>query len=96
MLWAKATPLGGRGADGRRGGAEHPRLLRAVHVHLRGVHGPGHGRDDGHRRDGHGERSRSELHFKLGGTVTENLSILAGNALAVNVLAVNSVSQGVS
>ena len=37
---------------------------------------------------GHGERSRSQSLFKLGGT--ENLSILAGNALDVNVLAVNS------
>ena len=36
-----------------------------------------------------GERSRSQLHFKLGGA--ENRSILAVNALAVNVLAVNSV-----
>ena len=42
------------------------------------------------RRASHGERSRTYLHFKLGGT--ENLSILAVNALAVNVLAVNSVS----
>ena len=39
---------------------------------------------------------RSQLHFKLGGTemdgrcATENLSILAGNASAVQVLAVNS------
>ena len=40
---------------------------------------------------GHGERSRSQLHFKLGG-ITKNSSILAINALAVNVLAVNSVS----
>ena len=39
---------------------------------------------------GHGERSRSWLQFKLGGT--ENLSILVVNAMAFNVLAVNSVS----
>ena len=39
---------------------------------------------------GHGERSRSQLLSEFGGT--ENRSILAGNALAVNVLAVNSVS----
>ena len=49
-----------------------------VRVHDRPVH------------QGRGERSRSQLHFKLGGA--ENLSILAVNALAVNVLAVNSVS----
>ena len=42
----------------------------------------------------HGERSRSKLHFKVGGT--ENLSNLVVNALVVNVLAVNSVSRGVS
>ena len=40
-------------------------------------------------RWGHGERSRLQLHFKLG--CTENLSILVVNALAVH-----SVSQGVS
>ena len=36
---------------------------------------------------GHGERSRSELLFKIGGT--ENLSILVANVLVVNVLDVN-------
>ena len=36
---------------------------------------------------GHEERSRLQLHFKLGGP--ENLSILAVHVLAVNVLAVN-------
>ena len=35
----------------------------------------------------HGERSRSQLHFQLGGP--ENVQILAVNLLAVNVLAVN-------
>ena len=39
---------------------------------------------------GHGERSRLQLHFKFGGA--EDLSILAVNALAVNVLAVDSVA----
>ena len=42
--------------------------------------------------DGHGERSRLQLLFEY----TENLSILAVNALAVHLLAVNSVSWGVS
>ena len=41
-------------------------------------------------RGGDGERSRSQLHFELGGA--GNLSFLAVHALAVNVLAVNSVS----
>ena len=46
------------------------------------------------RLAGHGERSRLELLFKLGGTenASENLSILAVNTLAVNALAVNNVS----
>ena len=52
------------------------------------------GEDQADRREaevpGHGERSRSQLHFTLGGT--ENLSILSVNASAVNVLAVHSVS----
>ena len=41
---------------------------------------------------GHGERSRSQLYYKRGGT--ENLSVWAVYALVVNVLAVNSVSEG--
>ena len=39
---------------------------------------------------GHGERSRSQLHYKLGGT--GNSLVLAVHVLVVNVLAVNSVS----
>ena len=39
------------------------------------------------RAAGRGERSRSQLHFKLAGS--ENVVILAVNALAVNSLAVN-------
>ena len=42
----------------------------------------------------HGERLRLQLLFKLADT--ENLSILAVNAWAVTVLAVSSVSSGVS
>ena len=57
--------------------------------------------EPGLRREpvGHGERSRSELHFKLAGT--GNMLILAVNGLAVNDLAVNGalplhiVSKGV-
>ena len=39
------------------------------------------------RAASHGERSRLQLHFQLGGP--ENTQILAVNLLAVNVLAVN-------
>ena len=51
--------------------------------------GPGRPARSTGMSSGHGERSRSQLHFQLGGA--ENLSILVVNALAVNVLAVNSV-----
>ena len=47
---------------------------------------PAHAGQQRHR-GGHGERSRSQLHFQLGGP--ENVQILAVNLLAVNVLAVN-------
>ena len=48
---------------------------RAGHLRLRVVAGGPH-------RPRHGERSRSQLHFRLGGT--ENSLILAVNVLAVN------------
>ena len=68
--------------DGRR-----PRREGALRAGPRG-HGGGAGpgrnqpdRGGGEPASGHGERSRSQLLFKLGGT--ENMRILAVNVLAV-------------
>ena len=61
-----------------------PEEKKAKNIRLpQEVRGPG-GTTSG---KGHGERSRLQLLFKLGGP--ENLSILAVNVLGANVLAVN-------
>ena len=70
--------------DGRQWESELPQ----PQVHRHGHPDPrAHGRQPGRAGARHGERLRLQLHFKYADT--DNLSLLAVNALAVHVLAVH-------